>query len=109
MEENTQNSQEEGQLLKKIENYVFDLREKVGEGSFSRVYKGINIHNNVTVAVKKVRVGDVTSKIARRLLEWEVNILKLVKHPNILHCLDIHFSANNCYIITEFCQGGNLD
>jgi serine/threonine protein kinase len=23
--------------------------------------------------------------------------------------LDIHFSVNNCYIVTEFCEGGNLD
>lgn len=100
MERKETNLIEEGQLLKKIENYVFDLREKIGEGSFSRVYRGTNIHNNTTVAVKKVRVGDVSSKIARRLLEWEVNILRQVKHSNIVNCLDIHFSANNCYIIT---------
>ncbi len=95
-------------MLKKIENYIFNLKEKIGEGSFSRVYKGTNIHNQSTVAVKKVRVSDVKSKIARRLLECEVNILKEVKHPNIIQCLDIHFSINNCYIITEFCEGGNL-
>lgn len=69
-------SSEEASMLKKIENYVFDLREKIGEGSFSRVYKGTNIHNNATVAVKKIRVSDVKSKIARRLLEWEVNTLR---------------------------------
>ena len=95
-------------MLKKIENYIFNLKEKIGEGSFSRVYKGTNIHNQCIIADKKVRVSDVKSKIARRLLECEVNILKEVKHPNIIQCLDIHFSINNCYIITEFCEGGNL-
>lgn len=67
-------------MLKKIENYIFNLKEKIGEGSFSRVYKGTNIHNQSTVAVKKVRVSDVKSRKAR-LLECEVNILKEVKHP----------------------------
>lgn len=97
------NSDEEYPMLKKIENYLFDLRDKVGEGSFSRVYKGTNIHNSGTVALKKVRTSDVKSKIARRLLEWEVNILREVRHPNIITCLDVHFSVNNCYIVTEYC------
>lgn len=70
------NSAEDAQVLKKIENYVFDLREKIGEGSFSRVYKGTNIDNNSTVAVKKIRVSDVKSKIAKRLLDWEVKTLR---------------------------------
>jgi serine/threonine protein kinase len=61
------------------------------------------------VAVKKIRIGDVKSKIARRLLECEVTILRRLNHPHIIKCLDIHFSVNNCYIITEFCGGGNLD
>lgn len=60
------------------------------------------------MAVKKVRVSDVKSKIARRLLEWEITLLKEVNHPNIIQCLDIHLSAHNCYIITELCEDGNL-
>jgi len=56
-------------MVKKIENYIFYLTDKVGEGSFSQVYKGANINNNSIVAIKKVRIGDVKSKISRRLLE----------------------------------------
>ena len=102
------NSEEEYPMLKKIDNYLFDLRDKIGEGSFSRVYKGSNILNSATVALKKVRISDVKSKIARRLLDWEVSILREVRHSNIIACLDIHFSVNNCYIVTEYCEGGNL-
>lgn len=67
---------EELQMLKKIDKYLFNLQEKIGEGSFSRVYRGTNIETNQTVAVKKVRVSDVKSKIARRLLDCEVSILR---------------------------------
>jgi serine/threonine protein kinase len=88
---------------------MFYLSDKVGEGSFSQVFRGTNLNTHSVVAVKKVRVGDVKSKIARRLLECEVSILRELKHPHIIRCQDIHFSVNNCYIITEFCEGGNLD
>lgn len=97
------------QIMKKIENYMFDLGEKLGEGSFSQVYRGVNVLTNEPVAVKKIRIGDIKSKIARRLLDCEIGILKAVNHPNIIRCLDVHFSVNNCYIITELCNHGDLD
>jgi serine/threonine protein kinase len=56
------------QIMKKIENYLFNLCDKLGEGSFSQVFKGINVLTNGEVAVKKIRTGDIKSKIARRLL-----------------------------------------
>ena len=34
--------------------------------------------------------------------------LKTLKHPNILRCYDVFTTANNCYIITEFCGDGDL-
>ena len=97
------------QIMKKIENCIFNLDEKLGEGSFSQVYRGVNLLTNSPVAVKKIRIGDINSKIARRLLDCEIGILKIVNHPNIIRCLDVHSSVNNCYIITELCNQGDLD
>jgi serine/threonine protein kinase len=94
------NLNESVQMLKKIDSYLFDLRHKIGEGNFSEVFKGTNIHNGQAVAVKKIRVRDVKSKIAKRLLDCEVDILKGLSHPNIIKCVDVQFSVNNCYIIT---------
>jgi serine/threonine protein kinase len=88
---------------------MFDLNHKIGEGSFSQVYQGTDFIKNIPVAVKRVRVGDIRSKIATRLLECEISILKIVDHPNIIKCLDIHTSINNCYIIMELCEEGDLD
>jgi serine/threonine protein kinase len=47
---------------------MFDLNHTIGEGSFSQVYKGTDIIKDTSVAVKRVRVGDIRSKIATRLL-----------------------------------------
>ena len=97
------------QMIKKIENYIFDLNHSIGEGSFSQVYQGTDIIKNTLVAVKRIRVGDIRSKIAARLLECEISVLKIVNHPNIIKCLDVHTSINNCYIIMELCEAGDLD
>lgn len=34
--------------------------------------------------------------------------MKKVDHPNIVKLLDVYQSSNNMYIVTEFCEGGDL-
>lgn len=31
-----------------------------------------------------------------------------MKHPNVLNTIDILMTKNNVYLITEFCEGGDL-
>jgi serine/threonine protein kinase len=47
---------------------MFDLAAKLGEGSFSQVFRGVETLSGRAVAVKRIRIGEVKSKIARRLL-----------------------------------------
>lgn len=37
-----------------------------------------------------------------------MEIIKSLKHPNILRCYDILITDNNCYIVTEYCENGEL-
>jgi serine/threonine protein kinase len=37
-----------------------------------------------------------------------VKILKMVKQPHIVALLDIYYTANNCYMVMEYCEGGSL-
>ena len=32
-----------------------------------------------------------------------------LKHPNIVECFCAMNSPNNCYIITEYCQSGDME
>ena len=38
----------------------------------------------------------------------EIEILKLISHPNILKIYEIFEDTNNYYIITEIVEGGEL-
>lgn len=42
-------------------------------------------------------------------LNTEIEVLKKMQHPNLIHCHDVYSTVNNCYIITEFCDQGDLE
>jgi serine/threonine-protein kinase ULK/ATG1 len=92
-----------------INNYKIFI-EKIGEGSFSSVYKGININTNEEVAVKKINKKGLDSM--RSYIDREIELMKGLNHKNILKLYDVIY--NNCneeeniYLILEYCPCGDL-
>ena len=41
-------------------------------------------------------------------LKNEASILYKCRHPNIVRCLEVFETEENMYMVTEFCQGGDL-
>lgn len=35
--------------------------------------------------------------------------IKKINHPHLLKYIDSYETINNCYIVTEFCDGGDLE
>ncbi len=58
---------------------------------------------------KEIDYGGMTAK-EKQLLVQEVNLLRELRHPNIVRYLDrvIDRTEATLYIITEFCEGGDL-
>ena len=96
-------------LTKKVENYLINLNEVLGKGNFSVVYRAVNTLNNEPVAVKVIDLNSMRTSALRDLLQSEIEILKIVRHPNCLQCIDIFSSSSNCYIVTELCNEGDLE
>lgn len=42
------------------------------------------------------------------MLESEIQILRTLDHPNVIKCYDIYKTHSHCYIVTEYCQNGDL-
>lgn len=38
----------------------------------------------------------------------EKNALMMISHPNVLQGIDIHQENGQCFLITEYCNGGTL-
>lgn len=96
-----------------IGSYSFDLYDKIGEGGFSYVYKGRNIHTSKDVAIKVIKLSDFRQY--ENHLKREIDIMKSISHKNVIELYDTYnkklYSPNSTeyiYIVMELCDGGNL-
>ena len=89
--------------------HVFIRNEEIGHGSFSNVYRVIHQNTNKIYAMKVISKKRYSkSKTALEALRNEIEIQKLVKHPNIIS-LDYSFSDELYqYFILEYCPGPNI-
>ena len=82
----------------------YDLKEKLGEGSFGSVYKVIQRKTNYLRAVKAIK----TKLVDKNEFVNEIEVLKTVDHPNIIKLFDCYYDRNFYYMIEEYCSGGDL-
>lgn len=87
-----------------IDRSEIKIEGKVQEGAFGEVFKGVWLGNDV--AIKKFRKRN--KNITKQNLEAEVEILKNLRHPNILLYMGVCISDNDYLMITEFMENGSL-
>lgn len=42
------------------------------------------------------------------MLSNEIKILKTLNHPNVIKCYDVFKTETQCFIVTEYCDQGDL-
>ncbi len=92
-------------MPKIVDNYV--LERKIGSGQFGDVYKGYNKLNNMDIAIKCVKRASLKGKF-HELLENEIKVLRSCNNENIIKLYDIKKTANNFYLMLEYCNEGDL-
>jgi serine/threonine protein kinase len=91
-------------------NYYVD-KKKIGIGSFATIYHGIEKTLGKEVAVKRLHVKDINDiKKLSPHVNTEIEIMKELKHPNIIRMFDIIYESDydNINIIMEYAPLGNL-
>ncbi|KAE9400840.1 Pkinase-domain-containing protein [Gymnopus androsaceus JB14] len=76
------------------------LLQTLGEGEFGKVKLGLHNTWGEEVAVKLIRRGNVDSAVRMSKVEREIEVLRTLKHPNIVH--------KYIGIIIEYASGGEL-
>ncbi|KAM3134202.1 hypothetical protein pb186bvf_013720 [Paramecium bursaria] len=93
-------------VKKVIGSYHYFPSDLIGQGYSSNVYKGYK--DQQVVAIKVINLQRLTSPISRSLLQSEIAVLKKIDSPYLLKVNDIFETQNNTYIITEYCEQGDL-
>jgi serine/threonine protein kinase len=85
------------------------MGETIGEGSFGLVKIGYNKITNVRVAIKILEKEQIQNKEDWDLIETEIDILKLCKHPSIIGFYDQFENSEYIFIVMEYLNSGDLE
>ncbi len=88
--------------------WPFELIEQIGEGGMGVVYRARYVVNNLEVAVKMLP-ADVTDPIVLARFERELEVLKSLKHENIVRCFGGQCEDKVRFYAMELVTGGTLE
>ncbi|KAK9078760.1 hypothetical protein SSX86_002818 [Deinandra increscens subsp. villosa] len=84
---------------------TFEKLEKIGQGTYSSVYKARDLTNNKIVALKRVRFDNMDTESVK-FMAREILILRRLDHPNIikLEGLVTSSSSRSLYLVFEYME-----
>ena len=82
-------------------------RAQLGEGAFSKVKEGTHRQTSKPYAIKIVTKSKLTREDEVALRD-EIDVLKELKHPNIIRLYDVFDESQFYYLVTECLFGGEL-
>ena len=91
-----------------MENY--EVISQIGKGNFGKISKITRKSDKKILIWKELDYGQMSQKEKQQIVS-EVNILRELKHPNIVRYYDriIDKKQSKIYIIMEYCEGGDLN
>ena len=97
-------------MLEKIKLSDLRIGKKLGNGAFGEVFESKIVGSDVIYATKKLDKSKyMKNPKAYRYLENEINILKSIDHENIIKLYNSDLEDRKFkYLITEYCNGGDL-
>ena len=88
----------------------YTIVKTIAIGETGEVALGFRKGSQTKYAFKKKELSKYSmNKEAKRYLNNEIYIMKDINHPNIIRLIDIKINSKSVFIITEYCNGGNLE
>lgn len=84
----------------------------LGSGASGSVYLAVDMESGSVMAVKEIKfqhassvgVSDLQSRFKK-----ELDVMEMLRHPNIVDYYGIEVHRDKVYIFEEFCEGGSLE
>ncbi|GAA5916903.1 hypothetical protein JCM6882_000599 [Rhodosporidiobolus microsporus] len=85
------------------------LLQTLGEGEFGKVKLGVHSERwGEDVAIKLIKRGNVDTAQRGEKVRREIEVLKMVRHPNIVRLYDVIETEKYIGIVLEYASGGEL-
>ncbi|XP_073251372.1 serine/threonine-protein kinase 3-like [Porites lutea] len=82
---------------------VFDVLEKLGEGSYGSVFKAMHKETGQVVAIKQVPVDTDLQEIIK-----EISMMQQCDSPYVVKYYGSYFKNTDLWIVMEFCGAGSV-
>ncbi|XP_053309197.1 serine/threonine-protein kinase 4-like [Spea bombifrons] len=89
--------------LNKQPEEVFDILEKLGEGSYGSVFKASHKETSEIVAIKQIPVESDLQEIIK-----EISIMQQCDSPHVVKYYGSYFKNTDLWIVMEYCGGGSV-
>ncbi|KAK4717649.1 hypothetical protein R3W88_015987 [Solanum pinnatisectum] len=86
----------------------YEVGRLLGQGTFAKVYYARNIKTGQSVAIKVIDKEKVLRVGLMNQIKREISVMKLVRHPNVVHLYEVMATKTKIYFIMEYCKGGEL-
>lgn len=80
----------------------------MGEGTFGKVRLGTHTLTGEKVAIKILEKDKIQDKADIERVTREIQILKIVRHPNVIQLYEIIETNRQLFLIMEHANGGEL-
>eukprot|EP00252_Welwitschia_mirabilis_P016457 TRINITY_DN362_c0_g1_i2.p1 TRINITY_DN362_c0_g1~~TRINITY_DN362_c0_g1_i2.p1 ORF type:complete len:438 (+),score=26.88 TRINITY_DN362_c0_g1_i2:446-1759(+) len=86
----------------------YELGRLLGKGTFAKVYHAKDIKTGENVAIKAMDKEKIMKVGMIGQIKREISVMRLVRHPNIVHLHEVMASKTKIYFVMEYVKGGEL-
>ncbi|XP_058092323.1 CBL-interacting protein kinase 5-like [Magnolia sinica] len=86
----------------------YELGHILGQGTFAKVYHARSLISGQAVAIKIINKEKVFKVGMIEQIKREISIMRLVRHPNVVHLHEVMASKTKIYFAMEYVSDGEL-
>ena len=91
-----------------LDQFGYRVKARLGSGSYSTVVTAYSEKHGSNVAIKVISKKDARTEFLNKFLPREIDIVKTIKHQNLVMFLQTIETSTRVYVVMEDVAGGNI-